>query len=174
MMKFSGVLLSAAGVAATTSVHAVVTATDLQVAARALSFMEQPPSGTVRVGIVHSPTDPRSMQDAQTLRTLIGPGLRVGSMDLRAVMVPLDEIETAKIDLLFLTEHGGGLDARSAAAIAGKRLPCVTTHLDAVRNGTCLMGVQSRPKVEILVNRAVAEANGVEFATVFRVMITET
>lgn len=173
-MKTLATTLVVTALAAATAVRADVSATDLQVAARALSFMEEPLDGTVRVGILHSPSDARSMQDAQALRSLIGSGMRVGSMDLRAVMVPTNQIQTADVDLLFITNHSGALEAHLARAIAAKGVPCVTTDLDEVRNGTCLMGVQSRPKVQILVNRAVAEASGIKFATVFRVMITET
>jgi hypothetical protein len=173
MKPFATVLL-VAGIAAGAEVRAGVSATDLQVAARALSFMEAPLVGTVRVGILHSPSDARSAQDAEALRTLLGGGMRVGSIELRAVMVPVGSLEAAEVDLLFITEHSAALDPRFANAIALKRVPCVTTDLDEVRDGKCLMGVRSRPKVEILVNRAVAEASGVKFATVFRVMITET
>jgi hypothetical protein len=49
----------------------------------------------------------------------------------------------------------------------------VTTDLNQVRDGVCLMGVRSSPKVQIVVNRAAANASGITFATVFRVMITE-
>ena len=173
-MKTLATILTVAAFAAAPSVHAGVTATDLQVAARALSFMEKPLNGIVRVGILHWPSDARSMQDAQALQTLIGRGMRVGSVELRSVMVPLDEIDRVEVDLLFITEHRGTVDTRVAKAIAARQVPCVTTDLDDVRNGLCLMGVQSRPKVEILVNRAVAAASGIKFATVFRVMITET
>jgi ABC-type uncharacterized transport system substrate-binding protein len=150
---------------------AEVTATDLQVAARALTFMEQPLRGVVRVGIVYSPGSARSAEQAQSLRALLGSGMRVGSVDLRPVLVPAAELAAANLDLLFVTEYLSPADTRLTAAV--KNLPCVTTDLEQVRNGTCLMGVRSRPKVEIIVNRATAEASGVRFATVFRVMITE-
>jgi hypothetical protein len=35
------------------------------------------------------------------------------------------------------------------------------------------MGVRSRPKVDVFVNRPSAKENGINFSTVFRVMITE-
>ena len=82
-MKTLATILTVAGLAAAASVHADVTTTDLQVAARALTFMEEPLNGTIRVGILHSPSDARSMQDAQALRTLIGRGMRVGTVELR-------------------------------------------------------------------------------------------
>jgi hypothetical protein len=52
--------LLAAGVLASASVRGEVTAMDLQVAARALSFMESPLSGRVRVGILYANQSPIS------------------------------------------------------------------------------------------------------------------
>ena len=151
---------------------AAVTATDMQVAARALSFIERPLNGVVRVAILHAPGSPRSLEQARSLQTLLGEGMRVGSIELRPVLVPLTSSSAVDADFVFATEH---LDAKAVAdAIAARgSLPCVTTDLALVREGACLMGVRSRPKVEIVVNRAAAEASGVKFATVFRVMITE-
>ena len=149
--------------------RAQITATDLQVAARALSFVENPLSGTVRVGIVYTAGNSRSMQQAEALRALLGNGLRAGNLELKPVMVKAEEASTADVELFFLTEQG----ASHGAVQNAKKIPCVTTDIEQVRSGACLMGVRSRPKVEILVNREVAAATGVTFATVFRVMITE-
>jgi hypothetical protein len=155
------------------SAHADVSATDLQVAARALSFMEKPLTGAVRVGIVYAPASPRSSRQAEQLRAMIGGGLKAGSVQLSPVMVKADEAAIANVDLFFLTEYVGPQDAPLSAISAARQIPCVTTDIAQVQSGTCVMGVRSRPKVEILVNRAAAAASGMNFATVFRVMITE-
>jgi len=153
--------------------RADITAADLQVAARALTFVENPLSGTVRVGIVYAADKPRSVQQAEALRDLLGNGLRAGNLNLRPVMVESKSVAAANVDLFFLTEQIGASSAQIANASVAKQVPCVTTDIEQVRNGACVMGVRSRPKVEILVNRAAAAASGVTFATVFRVMITE-
>jgi ABC-type uncharacterized transport system substrate-binding protein len=153
--------------------HAEITVTDLQVAARALSFVENPLSGAVRVGIVYASGSPRSVQQAEALRDMLGNGLRAGNLELRPVMVESKEAANANVDLFFLTEHVATDGTQLSSASMKKQIPCVTTDVGQVRNGACIMGVRSRPKVEILVNRAAAAASGVTFATVFRVMITE-
>lgn len=158
---------------AAASVQAAVTATDLQVAARALSFMEQPLRGTVRVGIVYSNASPASHRQAEEVERLLGSGLRAGNLELHAVMVELGEHKSADVDLFLLTEHVTAEQAQLAGLGADRRTLCVTTDLEQVRNGSCVMGVRSAPKVEILVNRVAAQARGLSFATVFRVMITE-
>jgi hypothetical protein len=60
-----------------------------------------------------------------------------------------------------------------AAVSAAKMAPCITTDLAQVRDGACVMGIRSTPKVEIMVNRAAATNTGIKFAGVFRMLITE-
>jgi ABC-type uncharacterized transport system substrate-binding protein len=153
--------------------RADVTLTDLQVAARALSFMEAPLTGTVRVGIVHDPANPRSTRQAQEMQVMLSDGLQVGNVELRPVMVGLDEASAADVDLFFLTEYLSSQELLLAAISTTRQIPCITTDVAQVQRGACLMGVRSTPKVEILVNRAASIDSGMAFATVFRVMITE-
>ncbi len=151
---------------------AEVTTTDLQVAARALSFMEKPFAGVVRVGILYAPDSPRSVREAETLRKLLGEGMKIGKFELQPALVKIGDLAAANVDMFFLTEFVSAADASGAGIVALKR-PCVTTDFAQVESGACLMGVRSAPKVQIVINRAAAKDSGVAFATVFRVMITE-
>jgi ABC-type uncharacterized transport system substrate-binding protein len=144
---------------------------DVQVAARALSFMERPVNGPLRVGILYAPNSAQSTQQARELQQMLGSGLRAGKIELRPQLVRVGEASSAGVDLFFLTEFVGS-DAALEAAKATK-LPCVTTDMAQVESGACVMGVRSQPKVQIVVNRAAAERADVRFATIFRVMITE-
>ena len=171
-MRFTGAL-AFAWLAFAAPVGAEVTATDLQVAARALSFMEDPLRGVVQVGILYEPGSPRSVRQAQELERLLGGGLRAGALELRPQLVELERAAHAGVEIFFLTEYVDSAAALAADLGAAKGRPCVTLDLEQVRSGACLMGVRSKPKIEIVVNRAAAQASGIAFATVFRVMITE-
>jgi len=138
-----------------------------------LGFLENPPTGEVRVGIVYAPGDPRSIAEAASLRDTLKGGLRAGNFVLRSVMVTIDEVEQAKVDLFFLTHGIGEAATKVAAASDAKRIPCVTTDIAQVKRGTCVVGVRSEPRAEILVNRAAADASGTIFSTAFRMLITE-
>jgi hypothetical protein len=166
----AGILCAYAAFGST--VAAEVTPTDLQVAARALSFMEKPFAGLVRVGILYAPSSPESVREAETLRALLGEGMKIGKLELKPSLVKTSDAATASVDLFFLTEFVTPADASAAGIVALKR-PCVTTDFAQVQSGACLMGIRSAPKVQIVVNRAAAKDSGVAFATVFRVMITE-
>lgn len=152
---------------------AAVTEKDLQVTARALSFMASPFKGVTRVGIVYDPADSRSQSQAESVRQMLDGGLQAGQVVLVPVLVPLAQAARAEVDLFFLTEYLGERAAPLREVMHRRRFPCVTVDLEQVRSGACVMGVQSSPKVQILINRAAAESGGIQFANVFRMMIVE-
>jgi hypothetical protein len=105
---------------------------------------------------------------------MLGDGLRIGTIELRPVLVEYSAVADADVDLFFLTEYiATDVTPKLPGNGSWQKILCVTTDIAQVRNGTCTMGVQSRPKVEVFVNRSVAAANDITFSTVFRVMITE-
>ena len=160
--------------ALTLPANAQITQTDLLVAGRALGFIDSlKRNSTVRVGIVYDPAVAKSAQQAAELDAILADGLRVGGLDLRPAMVPLDKLESAGIEAFLLTEGLGAAASRVARVSRARKTPCITFDLAQVRNGNCAMGVSARPKVEVFVNRAAADATGMDLAAVFRIMITE-
>lgn len=173
MRVLRSILATLAGCLLLAPAFAEVSAADLQILARALSFLEKPPVGEVSVGIVYSPGNAPSVREAEAVQGMLRDGLKVGNLTLKGEAVPVSQLGRVNVDLILLT---GGLneEANSVAEISRSRhLVCVTTDLAQVRKGTCLMGIRSVPKIEILVNQAVAATNGTKFSTVFRMLITE-
>ena len=169
MKKLAGASLVIFLALSTVQVNAEVTQRDLQVVARVLGFLEPPFTGETLLGIVYDPSSGRSSQQAENIRQLLGPGMQTGNMLLKPVMVPVREAANAEVDLFFLTEYLDETGEYSGA----KRLPCVTTDIEQVRRGACIVGIQSMPRIEIIVNKQAAENSGVKFSSVFRMMIRE-
>jgi ABC-type uncharacterized transport system substrate-binding protein len=165
--------LLACYLATITAVDAAMTQDDLLIAARALSFMQNPPTGQIRVGIVYAPGAPRSVEEADNIQQMLAGGLRVGNFTMLPVKVRIDDLAGANVQLFLLTEYVGGSGSRISAATKAKHIPCVTVDIAQVQNGACVMGVRSDPRIEILINRAAAASSGTSFATVFRMLITE-
>jgi hypothetical protein len=153
--------------------RAELTSTDVQIAARALSFVSNPLTGPVRVGIVYSAESPRSVREANSLQHMLSGGLKIGALQMSPVMVELKDVAGADVDLFFLTEFLEP-DALPRPSPGGPTpRVCITTDIEQVRNGGCTIGVRSRPKVQVFVSRSAAAASNIQFSTVFRVMITE-
>jgi hypothetical protein len=158
---------------ALTPAYAAVAQSDLLIAGRAMSFLRTPMVGEVRVGIVYAPDVDRSTEDAQSVLRILGDGQKVGNLVLKPILVKVAELANAQVGLLYLTDGLGSAGAAVASASRTRHLPCFTVDIAQVKNGSCLMGVRSQPKIQILVNRAAATASGVEFSPIFRMMITE-
>ena len=140
--------------------RAEVTAADLMIAARAIGFIEKFGNSDIRVGIVYAPESAQSVQQANALRAMFGNQFRVGSRVLTAILVRTDQV-------------AGAAAERVASTSKLKKIPCITFDFSQVRNGACAIGVQSQPKIQILVNRKAAAESGTTFSSVFRLMITE-
>lgn len=153
--------------------RAEITSTDMLVAGRAIGFINNLPRGEVRVGIVYDPGVAQSSQQAAELSALMRNGLRIGSLTLVPVMVPIGPFDDSGIALYFLTEGVGAAAVKVSLAGRNRKISCITFDLNQVHNGTCAIGVQSRPRIEVTVNKAAAQASGTILSAVFRMMIKE-
>jgi hypothetical protein len=165
-------LLVFGAVAVCGTAHAEFALNDLQIAGRALGFLDKPLQGEVVAAIVYSPDNPQSAREALAMKDLLGDGLRIGNVTLKPLLIPVGDLARAPAALLLLTD---GVDdvGRVAAAARLRRIPCITTDLAKVRSGACAIGIRTQPKIEILVNRSAAADTHLSFSTVFRMMITE-
>lgn len=151
-----------------------LTTKDLQIIARAISFVEGGPSGIVTLGIVFSNDIPQSLTAANQLASTVGDGLKVGSLTLKVIFVPVGEL--AKLDdaqVVFVT---GGLASyydKIFEATKSRRRLSISSDDACLVSGRCVMGVKSSPKVEIKVSKSAAEASSISFSSSFRMMISE-
>jgi hypothetical protein len=152
--------------------HAEFTLSDIQIAGRALGFLDKPLQGQVTAGIVYSPTNPQSTREAEALKNMLGDGLKIGNITLRPVLVSVADVQHSNASLFLLTDSADDVNL-VADASRNKKIPCITTDLRKVKDGNCAIGVRSQPKIEILVNRNAAITSQLSFSAVFRMMITE-
>jgi hypothetical protein len=148
-------------------------ARNLQVLARTLGFMDPPMKGRLMVGILYDPASTAAYRDAGTLLGLFAGGLRTGGMTLDAKLVPMGESGAADVDLFLLSRGNGDRAAALVPVLKSRKLPCLTADLDQVRAGHCTIGLQSAPRVEILLNTKLAAQSDMAFASVFRMMVKE-
>ena len=173
-VRYIALTIGLAFAALTLPANAQNTQTDLLVAGRALGFIDNlKQNSVVRVGIVYDPAIAQSAQQAAEFHVMLANGLRIGGLEFRPVMVPLGTLEGAGVEAFLLTEGLGAGAAKVARVSRARKIPCITFDLSQVRNGNCAMGVRARPRVEVLVNRAAADATGMDLAAAFRIMITE-
>jgi hypothetical protein len=146
------------------------TSKDIQVAGRALSFLENGPTGHVVIGVVYDPAKAASVAQKDAVMAALGSGLDAGSLTLTGKPMEAGAI-SGGVAALYLTS--GVNFAAAASAAKAHKLITISADNACVSSGECVMGVSTTPKVEIKVNRAAAAAIGVSFKSAFRMMITE-
>lgn len=144
---------------------------DLRVLGRAAAFMLPPPAPDSVLAIAYVAGNAASRQDAEAIAALIGPGLRAGQLTLRPRLIEVGGLEAGGFQIVIAAAGANG--PRLGAAARSARALCVTTEAEAVRTGHCALAISTEPRVEIILNHAVASATGVTFAAAFRMMIRE-
>ena len=151
---------------ACTAAYAEPTARDIQVMARAIGFINGLPRGVVDVAVVDG-AGAQEVMDAMRGR------VSAGGVTLNPRRVPADELSGSGVRIIIVPEGQASMHASIAAAARRLGAATLSTDMNCVRNGHCVVGVAAQPRVEILVSRRAADAAGVSFAQAFRVMIRE-
>lgn len=147
---------------------------DLLILARALGFMERPPTGTAELGIAYPGGSAAARAEAERVAEAFGSeGLRAGPLLLRPRLVAAESLAQPSFAALFLIDAALPLASRVAEALLGRGIATVCTDPTTVERGTVVMAVRSEPRVEIVVSRAAAQRAGVSFSSAFRMMIQE-
>jgi hypothetical protein len=155
-----------------TPAHAAsLSARALAVIGRIATFLIPPPTPGAPVLITYAPNDAASRADAEAIAALIGDGLKVGAMTLPTRLADASTLSPGHYSLV-IAAQGANLPQASAAVRASHAL-CITADLQAVQGGLCTMVIRSEPRMDVIVNRSVAVASGIDFAVAFRMMIQE-
>jgi hypothetical protein len=150
-----------------------VSQTDVEVGGRVLGFLATPISGETKLSVVYAPANPASTVDEKALIGLLGTGFKAGNVTFQPTPVELDKIDSVAGGVIFLTGGLGADGAKVAAMLKAKKLICITTDLAAVQAGYCAIHLKAVPKVQITVNKALADQLGISFGAAFKLMITE-
>jgi hypothetical protein len=170
-------LLSRAAVGAVVALSLPLTAhadptKDLQVAARALTFLEDGPTGSAVLGVVFDPSKPASVAEKNAVMAAIGGGFHAGALTVTGKPVEAGAVGgVSGVAALFVTT-GIGYGPVGAVAKA-KKIITIGSDPACATSGACTMSVATEPKVEIIVNRSTAAAVGAVFKAAFRMMIRE-
>lgn len=169
------VLVAVATILASVSPYPVRAASfavkDMQVLARAIAFLQPPLAADAIIAIAYVTNDANSRRDAEAIAALIGGGLQAGRTTLHPRIVDISNLEAGGFQVVIPAAGANGAQLSMAARAA--HALCVTADAEAVRGGFCTMAITTEPRVEIIVNHAVASAAGIEFAPAFRMMIQE-
>jgi hypothetical protein len=158
-----------------TSVLAATDKEDLLVGMKLLPLLSNKITDTVTFAIVFDPANASSKREAEGIKAILDSGMTIsGDIKIIPVLVPasaLDKLAGSKVAIL-----AGGMgkyyDDVNKIAISNSILT-MSTDLACVQGGKCIIGIVSKPRVEVYYNKSAAEAAKVTFSQVFSLLVKQ-
>jgi len=145
------------------------TAKDFETIAKAVGFVTGGPTGDVSMDVLFDPSNPDSVAHADEVVSLTSGG--IGSkVKLKGNKVSSAGAASSKV--IFVTRGASALYGAALSQAASNGGMTVSTDEACLGSG-CVMVVKTQPSVDILVSSAAASKTSTEFASAFRMMITE-
>lgn len=164
---------SVAGIMLATGAYAATDKDDLAVGVKTLPLLVKKIEGSADVAIVFNPSDATSKSEADGIKSAFDAGIAApGGVKLTGVLVPVSDLgKIASTKIVVLT---GGLKANFdaiASAVSGAGALSLSTDMDCVKSDKCILGVVSKPSVEIYYSEKAAEAAKVSFTPAFTMLV---
>ena len=151
-----------------------VSLADLKAATRSLGFLQNlPRGGSFNLGIVYAPASPNGkllgQQVAERLRSLPGPN----QSDLKPEAIATSELtgHAAHLDALYLVPGITGSAAAIADVAKRRHLLVISNDPACLDQHCCMLMVRDSGKVEIVLDSELAQSAGVNFSSVFAMMV---
>ncbi len=174
-MQLGGVLLGGILLAVVTAlpVLAATDKDDISVGIKTIALLENKIEGSATVAVVFNPVDAESQSEAQAIREVFDAGIAApGGVKFNAVLVPVNDLNKIVDSRLVVITYGlkPNYDAIAVAVNKAGALS-MSADLECVKNAKCILGLVSKPSVEIYYNAKAAEAAAVRFAPAFTMLM---
>jgi hypothetical protein len=146
---------------------------DLAIGMKTLPLLNNQISGNIKVAILYDPAKASSKQEAETIKSIIDSGLDLpADLNPDGVIIPVNQLEKlADIKIAIITSNiESHYDAIGNAANKYNILT-MSTDLDCVRMNKCVLGIVSKPRVEIYYSKSAAESARISFKQAFATLL---
>jgi hypothetical protein len=148
---------------------------DILVGVKTLPLLSNKITGTVKLAIVFDPASPASKSEANEIKAILDSGFEApDDLKLGGVLVPVTDLGMiAGSRIAVLTEGlSGHYDAISNVASANGVLT-MSTDLGCVQANKCVLGIVSKPHVEIYFSKTAADAAKIGFEQAFTMLVKQ-
>jgi hypothetical protein len=150
------------------------TALDVKVGAKAAAFVEPALSGDIDTAIVFDPSNPASKADADAIAAALGGGLAIKGGALKPKLVPVGDVGGLSGVKVMFVAHGVGAGMTAVAdASKANSILTISNDMSCVQSDQCVVGVESKPKVSIVVSKSATAAANLQFGAAFLMMVKE-
>lgn len=159
----------------TSPAFAATERSDLSFGIKTLPLLTNKLTGTASLAIVFDPANTASKDEASSIKAIVDEEINVtGDLKIVGVLVPISDLgKMAGSKIALLT---GGLNAhydaiRNAASENG--VLTMSTDLACVQANKCVLGLVSKPHVEIYYSKTAADAAKISFGQVFTMLVKQ-
>jgi hypothetical protein len=145
-------------------------ALDVSVGLKTLPLLSNRIIGQINMAVAFDAARPESRMDAEAIKAAVDSGLDVpGGERLTAMTVAAEDLPKLKgATVIFLAKDIGPDALRVVAqSAAANGILSISTDVACVRANECVLGIVSRPTVEIYFSRAAAAASHLGFTSAF-------
>ena len=147
---------------------------NVPIAARVVSFLQPPPSGTMAAAILFEPGNAASEAEASAIERAIGNGLAAGRGAIRVRRVPIGAMGALNgYHVAFVTAGLRSQQGDIAAVAAKSSVLTISSDAACVQSARCVVGISTVPKTQITVSRAAARAANIRFGSAFLMLVKE-
>jgi len=155
-----------------TSSYAQASNKDIATISKAISFMQNGPKGTLNVAIAYDPSDKESFNYASEVEEALASPVGSGRVKLLGKKVPVQSLnKNNDYKVIFVTKGLVSKYKKILEDAQNRGIITVSTDVECLDRGGCLLTVETNPNVEISMNTKVADRTGIRFESAFRMMI---
>jgi hypothetical protein len=146
---------------------------DILVALKTLPLLTTKVTSPATVAVIYDPASNISKADAEAIKSIFDQGLEApGGVKLNAQLTAVGELSRLAGAKIAFLAHGLPVADYSAisAATSSAGVLTICTDIDCVKGNKCVLGVVSRPQVEVYYSPVAAEAANVSFASAFTML----
>jgi len=171
-------ILAAAFFAVVTLASGAALATDqldISVGLKTLPLLNNKLSGSAVMAVVYDPADAQSKAEADAIVSAVGAGIDApGGVKVTATLVSTAELaKLSQAKLAFVTGGLKGALDQVAAAAASNGVLTMSTDLDCVKANKCVLGIVSKPSVDIYYSKTAADNAKIGFAPAFAMLVKQ-
>lgn len=145
--------------------------TDVLVGLKTFPMLDSFPSGAVVVGIVYNPAVAESKTDAEAIKAVLDSNVK-STGKVSGLMVPVSDLgKLAQVKVAFVAKGVKGHFDDVAQMAAAHNVLTMSTDMDCVRANKCVLGIISKPIVEIYFSRIASESAKIDFDPAFIMLI---
>ncbi len=148
---------------------------DVNAGLNTLSQLMNKITGDTIMAVVYDPANATSVADAQEIKKIVAGGIRMpDGSKLSAQLVGINELgKLSRARIAFLTP---GLQADFTdigTATSAASILTISTDIECVRAGKCIIGVEAKPVLTIYYSKQAADNAKIEFTQAFSMLVKQ-